>query len=87
MISKFIEKRIQKMLDEWYTAIGKRKMDDAAALKEKIDQHLPKLKRTQNFGCVINCSSHATSSFLKTRTGWIHYSMSYMNRKTKWMMN
>ncbi|MBV5121914.1 tetratricopeptide repeat protein [Bacillus halotolerans] len=45
MISKFIEKRIQKMLNEWYTAIGKRKMDDAAALKEKIDQHLPKLKK------------------------------------------
>ncbi|MEG7334759.1 response regulator aspartate phosphatase [Bacillus sp. 0102A] len=45
MISKFIEKRMQNMLDEWYSAISKRKMNHVCSVKEKIDQHLPKFKK------------------------------------------
>lgn len=42
MISKFIEKRMLNMLDEWYSAMSKRKMNHVCTLKEKIDQHLSK---------------------------------------------
>ncbi|MGG1337060.1 aspartate phosphatase RapD [Bacillus subtilis] len=45
MISKFIEKRMLNMLDEWYSAMSKRKMNHVCTLKEKIDQHLPKIKK------------------------------------------
>ncbi len=75
------------MLDEWYSAMSKRKMNHVCTLKEKIDQHLPKLKRIQNFGCVINCFRPAISRFLKTRTDLIHCSMICTVWKTKWMMN
>ncbi|MCI4139468.1 tetratricopeptide repeat protein, partial [Bacillus vallismortis] len=44
MISKFIEKRMQPMLDEWHSAMSKRKMNHVRSVKEKIVQHLPKLK-------------------------------------------
>lgn len=33
------------MLDEWYSAMSKRKMNHVCTLKEKIDQHLPKIKK------------------------------------------
>lgn len=87
MISKFIEKRMLNMLDEWYSAMSKRKMNHVCTLKEKIDQHLPKIKKNTKLWMRYQLFQAAISCFLKTRTDSIHCSMTYMAWKTKWMMN
>ncbi|MEC0697216.1 response regulator aspartate phosphatase [Bacillus atrophaeus] len=45
MISKFTEKRLKNLLNEWYISMGKRQLDLACTFKEKIDQNLPKIKK------------------------------------------
>ncbi|KXZ20615.1 aspartate phosphatase [Bacillus nakamurai] len=45
MIAKFTDKRLLTMLNEWYTAMGRRQFDLACSHQEKINQHLPKMKK------------------------------------------
>lgn len=75
------------MLDEWYSAMSKRKMNHVCTLKEKIDQHLPKIKKNTKLWMRYQLFQARHQLLLKTRTDSIHCSMAYMAWKTKWMMN
>ncbi len=68
MIAKFTEKRTLVMLNEWYDAMGKRQFDLARSLHEQINQHLPKLQRTQSSNSDISCFSHGFSCCLRKKT-------------------